>query len=142
MNSITTLSWLFVDLCPLRLRPLACGLEGQFCALGSCCGSVPAGSLRCPAQPDGLGPGQTGPADGAGGPEQDSLLLHYCTRPPGTTALPKSVKYKAFSRENMFPVVLLMIKNLLNPNFYFILWKFILMPVVMPRFKKYFWNYL
>ncbi|MED6248974.1 hypothetical protein ATANTOWER_007678 [Ataeniobius toweri] len=84
---------LLIPFCPYgkhnisRLHPVVCGLKEQFCSLVSCCGSVFVGSLHCTTQPAGLVPSQTGPTVDAGGLEQDSILLHYCTRASDLDAL-------------------------------------------------------
>lgn len=62
------------------------GPAGQLCSEGSCCGSGAPGPLHRAAQPAGLAACQTGPAVSAGTPQQDSILLHHSTRPPGTAA--------------------------------------------------------
>lgn len=74
-------------LCPLvdlRLHTVVSGPAGQLGPQFSCRGSGAPGSLHCTAQSARLVTHQTGPALSAWIPEQDGLLLHYCTGTPGT----------------------------------------------------------
>lgn len=61
------------------------GAAGQLRPQGSCCGSRAARSLHHPAQPALLVSCQTGAPVDARGPQQDGILLHHCTGPPGAT---------------------------------------------------------
>lgn len=78
------------------------GPTGQLCPQVSCGGSGLAGSLRHTAQSSRLVTHQTGPPVGAGGPEQDGILLHHCTGTPGTAT--ENAAFKAIVKLtfNMF----------------------------------------
>ena len=73
-------------MCPhLRLHTVVGGPAGQLCPQVSGRGCGAAGSLHHAAQSARLVAGQTGPPVSAGGPEQDGVLLHHGTGPPGTS---------------------------------------------------------
>lgn len=85
------------------------GPAGQLGPRVSRCGSGAAGSLHRAAQSARLVARQTGPAVGAGVPQQDGVLLHYCTGTPGTAACVRVHKNQRNDNQKSFWSIIIII---------------------------------
>lgn len=88
-----------------RLHSMVRGTAGPLCYQLSGRRSGPGGCLYHPAQPSCLVACQTGPSVSAGCADQDGILLHHSTGPPGKRT-PRNLLEDAFIIPNTFPPLL------------------------------------